>query len=438
MVLNLFAHFFRQGRAGVKRSTPAGSFLKQPKQDLAKDDGKSGKVVSRTPGSSSAGERDFPIYPFQGRQDPTANIASPFSGNGSIIPASTKGSTPSTRSLDTHGSEPKMENVAAKPLRDDMTEASDVQRQPSRPVHSPRPENTTRSVDKLPKRASPVEELDRLSKRRKGEIDSRDLEAEVRGSARERAIEPRLTDKLHPVDVDKPGSDEHKPTDRSKDKGNERYDRDYRERLERPDKSRGDDILPEKSRDRSMERYGRERSVERGVDRLTEKTKDERNKDDRGKLRYNEASIEKSHGDDRFHGQSLPPPPPLPPHVVPQSVNVSRRDEDADRRIGTGRHTQRLSPRHDDRERRRSEESLVSQDDPKRRREDEFRERKREERDGLSSMKVCFSTTDSDLVLSDIYMVESTHHRITLYIYCYNWLNNMGLKFNMQQPVLYE
>ncbi|KAM7467402.1 hypothetical protein LguiB_014964 [Lonicera macranthoides] len=350
-----------EGRAGVKRSTPAGSFLKQPKQDIAKDDGKSGKVVSRTPGPSSA-------------------------GNGSIIPASAKGSTPSTRSLDTHGSEPKIENVAAKPLRDDMTEASDVQRQPSRSVHSPRHENTTRSVDKLPKRASPVEELDRLSKRRKGEIDSRDLEADVRVSAR--AIEPRLTDKLHPVDVDKPGSDEHKPMDRSKDKGNERYDRDYRERLERPDKSRGDDILPEKSRDRSMERYGRERSVERGADRLTEKTKDERNKDDRGKLRYNEASIEKSHGDDRFHGQSLPPPPPLPPHVVPQSVNASRRDEDADRRFGTGRHTQRLSPRHDDRERRRSEESLVSQDDPKRRREDEFRERKREERDGLSSTKV--------------------------------------------------
>ncbi|KAM7477536.1 hypothetical protein LguiA_025749 [Lonicera macranthoides] len=48
-----------QGRAGVKRSMPAGSFLKQPKQDLAKDDGKSGKV-SRTPGTLSASERDLP------------------------------------------------------------------------------------------------------------------------------------------------------------------------------------------------------------------------------------------------------------------------------------------------------------------------------------------------------------------------------------------
>ncbi|KAF2305685.1 hypothetical protein GH714_007557 [Hevea brasiliensis] len=77
--------------------------------------------------------------------------------------------------------------------------------------------------------------------------------------------------------------------------------------------------------------------------------------------------MEKSHGDDRFYGQNLPPPPPLPPHVVPQSVNSSRRDEDADRRFGTTRHTQRLSPRHEEKERRRSEEnSLVSQDDAKR------------------------------------------------------------------------
>lgn len=242
--------------------------------------------------------------------------------------------------------------------------------------------------------------MDRLNKRRKGEADSRDLEGEVRFSDRERSIDPRLADKHFPVDVDKSGSDEQiisratdKPLDRSKDKGTERHDRDYRERLDRSEKSRGDDIIMEKSRDRSMERYGRERSVERGqdrgsdrsFDRLADKAKDERIRDDRSKLRYNETSAEKSHVDDRFHGQNLPPPPPLPPHMVPQSVNAGRRDEDADRRFGTARHTQRLSPRHEDRERRRSEENtFVSQDDAKRRREEDFRDRKREEREVIS------------------------------------------------------
>jgi THO complex subunit 2 len=295
-----------ESRGVVKRSAPAGSFPKQPKQE----DGKSGKAVSRT------------------------------SGNGSIVPSLAKSSTPSTRSSDIYNNEPKPDN----------TESSDVQRQPSRP------DSSARSSDKLPKRASPVEELDRLSKRRKGEIDSRDLESDVRVSDRERPIEA-----------------DDKPMDsRSKDKGSERHERDHRESRERLDKSRGDDILAEKSRDRSMERYGRERSVE--------KTKDERNKQ-----RYND---DKSHGDERAHGQSLPPPPPLPPHVVPQSVNPGRREEDGDRRFGSGRHNnQRLSPRHDDRERRRSEESLVSQDDSKRRREEEFRDRKRDERDVLSSIK---------------------------------------------------
>ena len=95
------------------------------------------------------------------------------------------------------------------------------------------------------------------------------------------------------------------------------------------------------------------------------------------------------HVDDRFYGQNLPPLPPLPPHMVPQSVNAGRRDEDADRRFGTARHSQRLSPRHEERERRRSEENaFVSQDDAKRRREEDFRDRKREEREGLS-VKVC-------------------------------------------------
>ncbi|KAL7181121.1 hypothetical protein ACSBR1_040061 [Camellia fascicularis] len=372
-----------QVRGPVKRPLLAGSLSKQPKQDLGKDDSKSGKSVGRMSGSA----------------------------NGNVLPTSTKGTTPSTKSLDIHGSEPKVESGAVKAsdlrisaVKDDSAEVSDIQRAPSsRPVHSPRHDNSvtaSKSVDKPQKRASPAEDLDRLNKRRKGEADSRDLEGEVRFSDRERSIDPRLADKHFPVDVDKSGSDEQiisratdKPLDRSKDKGTERHDRDYRERLDRSEKSRGDDIIMEKSRDRSMERYGRERSVERGqdrgsdrsFDRLADKAKDERIRDDRSKLRYNETSAEKSHVDDRFHGQNLPPPPPLPPHMVPQSVNAGRRDEDADRRFGTARHTQRLSPRHEDRERRRSEENtFVSQDDAKRRREDDFRDRKREEREVIS------------------------------------------------------
>ncbi|CAA2963416.1 THO complex subunit 2 [Olea europaea subsp. europaea] len=368
-----------EARSAVKRSTAVGSLAKQPKQDLAKDDGKSGKAVGRTSVSSS--------------------------GNPSTVSASAKGTTLSARSSD-HNIEAKAEIANSKSSdsrvstgKDDGTETSDVHKQSSsRSIHSPGQDNlVAKSSDKPQKRTSPADELDRLNKRRKGEIDLRDMDGgEVRFSEKERLIDARGTDKLHPADFDKPGSDElnisrvtDKLADRSKDKTNERYDRDYRERLERPEKSRGDDILSEKLRDRSLERHGRERSVERvqekGADRNFDRLgKDDRNKDDRSKVRHNEAPLEKSHVVDRFHGQSLPPPPPLLPHVIPQSVNASRREDDADRRFGTARHAQRLSPRHDERERRRSEENILLQDDAKRRREDDFRDRKRDERDMLS------------------------------------------------------
>ncbi|KAL0296552.1 UNVERIFIED_CONTAM: THO complex subunit [Sesamum radiatum] len=323
-----------EARPVVKRSAAAGSLAKQAKQDLAKEDDKSGKAVGRTAASSS--------------------------GNAATI-GSTKVANSSARPSD-HNTEKKLRSNA-------------------------------KSSD-----SSPAEEHDRLNKRRKGESDSRDIDGgEVRLSEKERSSDLRAPDKLHAAAVDKTGSDEQnnsrvidKPVDRSKDKSSERYDRDYRERLDRPEKSRADDFLSEKLRDRSLERHGRERSVERvqerGADRNFDRlAKDDRSKDDRSKVRYGEPSVEKSHVDDRFHGQSLPPPPPLPPHVIPQSVNASRRDEDGDRRIGNARHTQKLSPRHDERERRRSEENASTlQDDTKRRREDEFRDRKRDERDAIS------------------------------------------------------
>ncbi|KAI5567276.1 hypothetical protein BDE02_13G079300 [Populus trichocarpa] len=365
---------------------------KTPKQDVVKDDNKSGKGVGRTL-SSSTSDKDIQVHLSEGRQGGASNVSSVLTSNGNALSVSEKVSTMFTRTSDSYGVESKPDSGGNKPmLKDEATEVADVQKPPSRLVHSPRHDNSvaaSKSSDKLQKRASPAEEPDRLSKRQKGDVELRDLEGEVKFSERERSTDTRS------ADLDKVGNDEHnlyrsvdKPLDRSKDKGNDRYDRDHRERSERPDKSRGDDSLADRSRDKSMERYGRELSVERGQDRVADRSFDrlaDKAKDDRSKLRYNDTSAEKSQVDDRFHGQNLPPPPPLPPHMVPQSVTSGRRDEDADRRFGTTRHVQRLSPRHDEKERRRSEEnSLVSQDDAKRRKEDDVRERKREEREGLS------------------------------------------------------
>lgn len=256
-------------------------------------------------------------------------------------------------------------------VKDDGAEASDTPKQSSRTVHSPRHEISTslRSSDRLQKRANAVEDSERISKRRKGDAEH---DSEARSNDRDRSAEAR-------VDLNKTFTDDqstHRDQDRSKDKGNERQDRDHRDRVERSDKPRGDDV--EKVRDKSLERHGRERSVEKGLDKGTTRSY-ERNKDDRSKLRHSDASLEKSHSDDHFHSQGLPPPPPLPPNIVPQSMASK---EDPERRAGGTRHSQRLSPRHDERERRRSEEnSSVSVDDAKRRRDDDFRDRKRDDRE---------------------------------------------------------
>ncbi|RDX96895.1 THO complex subunit 2, partial [Mucuna pruriens] len=381
-----------ESRISAKRSVPAGSLSKPSKQDPVKEDGRSGKPVARTSGSSSS-DKDLQTHASEGRYTGTTNISS-VSANGNAISGSIKGSNPPAKILlDGPSNESKAEvgatkssDIRASVVKDDGNDATDFTRgSSSRVVHSPRHENTgvtSKSNDKVQKRASSSEEPDRLGKRRKGDVEPRDFESEVRLSERDKLMDSRFADdKLGP---DRTGD---KPLERPKDKGSERYEREPRERLDRLDKSRGDDFVAEKPRDRSIERYGRERSVERmqervserSFNRLPEKAKDERSKDDRNKLRYNDASVEKSHADDRFHGQSLPPPPPLPPNMVPQSVGAGRRDEDADRRYGATRHSQRLSPRHEEKERRRSEETVVSQDEAKRRKEDDFRDRKREE-----------------------------------------------------------
>lgn len=346
---------------------PSVSLGKSMKQDSAKDDGRSGKAASRTSAAAQA---------LDSRQTGVINVSPASAINGGTA----KGSTSSTRaSLDAQNVEPKAEStskssdVKAPTARDDGIDNADLLK-PTGPRQDPSL-SASKLSEKLQKRSSPADEADRVNKRRKGDSDSRESEGDVRISDRERSMDVRTSD------IDRLGNDEQimhrtsdKISDRLKDKAVDRHDKEYRDRMER-------DVLAEKSRDKSMERYGRERSVERG------KGRDE-TKDERSKLRHGESAADKSYGDDRFHGQSLPPPPPLPPNMVPQSVPASRREsEDADRRFGTTRLTQRLSPRHEERERRRSEENVVPQDDAKRRREDDFRDRKREEREVLP-MKV--------------------------------------------------
>ncbi|XP_073103404.1 THO complex subunit 2 isoform X2 [Elaeis guineensis] len=353
-----------------------------PRQEAVKEDAKSGKSISRAANqqSSATADKDLSAHQSESRQLGSA-INSSSTSNGNLISASGKVAISSSKMNDVHASLSKMDSGSIKSL-DDNTEVSDA-------------------FPKQQKRTVPTEEQDRLNKRRRGETEGKDGEAmEVRMSDKERTFDPRSVDKSYFSDHDRPTIDEQnlsrpmdKLSDKSKEKTIERYDKDHREKLDRPEKSRGEDIL-EKSRDRSIERHGREHSVERvqervadrTIDRSVDKSRDDRSKDDRNKPRHNEVAVDKVHPDERFHGQGLPPPPPLPPSFVPQSVGGSRRDEEPDRRVNNARHVQRLSPRHDEKERRRSEENvLASQDDAKRRRDDDFRERKREERDVVSN-----------------------------------------------------
>ncbi|CAN6478957.1 unnamed protein product [Victoria cruziana] len=388
-----------ESRSQMKRM--AQGVTKQAKQDSVKDDTKPGRATNRvTTPLSSAGEREASGFTPEVTQAVAVHASAAAATNGGNIhgTVSSKVSATSSRtSADGHANVPtvirSMELRNSVGIEANQAEVHDPLRPSTRSSVSPlryESGSATRNADKQQRRPTSVEDAERLNKRRKAEGETKDGE-EVRHTDRERSADQRLADKLHIGDHEKIGIDEYnmnrameKLMDRPKEKVNERLDREHRERT---DKSRGE------SRDRSIERHGREKSVdriqergtERSLDRALDKNKDEHSKDDRNKLRYVETSSEKSHAEDRYHGQSLPPPPPLPPNVVPQSVSLSRREEESDRRAGNARYMQRLSPRHEDKERRRSEENLIaSLDDAKRRREEDIKERKRDDRDILS------------------------------------------------------
>ncbi|KAH9314243.1 hypothetical protein KI387_022870 [Taxus chinensis] len=397
-------------RPQLKRGSQSASIIRQLKPDTIKEDARSGKLVSRV--GQSTGDRDPASRTVETRQGLSLNAViapsnggtGPASGTGKVSSASVKvpHEMPNISKIDTQTSKSGDVRTSGEYEVDRAEPQEALGLMSSRPSKSPHREEALPAQkitddiakDKQQKRPNVTDETDRLNKRRKGDNEDKGGEpSEVRG------LDHRSVDKARTSDLEKSGYEERnfdkgvdKSLDRPKDRAGERVDRDHRgERPERSDKSRSEEHLGERTRDRSMERFGRERSVDRVQDRGSDRnfersldrSKDERNKDDRNRSRYSEPTAEKPHPDDRFPMQNLPPPPPLPPNVVPQSLPGGRREDEVDRRGTSSRPIQRGSPRREEKgEKRRLEEaSVVTSDESKRRREDEFR--KREERDVL-------------------------------------------------------
>ncbi|PUZ53307.1 hypothetical protein GQ55_5G042600 [Panicum hallii var. hallii] len=331
------------------------------KHDVAKEDGKAGKSTSR---NSNQQASTVPVDREAIQAVDSVQDTNSAGSNGNLHPAPRKVSSSQRNAmLATH-------NGAVNP----SGESTDL----------------TDSTVRQQKRSVPAEEQDRSSKRRKGETEPRDTDLSEHHIDKEKSLDSRAGDKFRSVDHEKSANEEQNLSraEKIKEKFDDKYDRDPREKLDRAERRRGEDAI-DRATDRLSDR--RERSIERMQERVTdkasEKGREDRNKDERNKGKYAEPSVDRTHStDERFRGQSLPPPPPLPTSFVPQSVGANRREEDADRRGGSARHIQRSSPRRDEKERRQSEENASSfQDDGKHRREEDLRDRKREDRDVLSN-----------------------------------------------------
>ncbi|BAS75892.1 Os01g0916800 [Oryza sativa Japonica Group] len=352
---------------------------KVSKHDMVKEDTKSGKSTNRgvtQQGSSVPVDKEVLSQAADGVQDTTSNSLAASNGNLHTAPRKVSASSQKSTLLATH-------TGGAANSSGESTDLID-------------------SNMKQQKRFVPTEEQDRGTKWRKGESEGRDGDF-TEHTDKDRNLDSRLVDKFRPMDHDKSASEEQilSRPEKSKEKADDKYDRDPREKADRTERRRGEDI--ERPTDKSLERRERsiERMQERGTDRAPDKGREDRNKEERNKVKHAEPSIDRAHpSDERFRGQSLPPPPPLPASFVPQSVG-NRRDEDTDRRGGSTRHNQRSSPRRDDKEKWHLEDNAASlQDDGKHRREEDIRDRKREDRD-VSSSKVDDRDRDKSSIVKD-------------------------------------
>ncbi|KAF0916503.1 hypothetical protein E2562_007582 [Oryza meyeriana var. granulata] len=355
---------------------------KVSKHDMVKEDTKSGKSTSRgitQQGSSVPVDKEVLSQAADGVQDTTTNSLAASNGNLHTAPRKvSSASSQKSTLLTTH-------TGGAANSSGESTDLID-------------------SNMKQQKRSVPAEEQDRGTKRRRGESEGRDGDFTER-TDKDKNLDSRLTDKFRPMDHEKSASEEQIPSrpEKSKEKVDDKYDRDPREKADRTERRRGEDMI-ERPTDKSLERRERstERMQERGTDRAPDKGREDRNKEERNKVKHAEPSIDCAHpSDERFRGQSLPPPPPLPASFVPQSVGANRRDEDTDRRGGSTRHNQRSSPRRDDKEKWHLEDNAASlQDDGKHRREEDIWDRKREDRD-VSSSKVDDRDRDKGIIVKE-------------------------------------
>jgi THO complex subunit 2 len=260
------------------------------------------------------------------------------------------------------------------------------------------------------------DDAERGPKRRKGPEKNVEVGEVVRPSERDRFPDQRMVDSRGAHDVFEKGPQE-RSLDRSRDRINlrgaeravDRVERDSRptERvLERLDRDRGDEYPSDRHRDRSIENFGRERSSDRASDRVvsdrlfergSERVREDRVKDERVRQRYSDLPGEQPHPDDRFpmqnQPQSLPPPPPIPPNVVPRTVSASRMRIEEALEGRPVRNVPRLSsPRpHEKPDKRRTDDSggLAMEAPRKRRDDDEVRNRKRVDDREMQALKVC-------------------------------------------------